>query len=384
MLHNEYARFSGEERVVEQQVALLSQNGHQADIFRRESSRLGEGLGGRVRAFFSGLRCREAITDIRERLAVDRADVVHIHNLYPLISPAVLPVCAEAGVPVVMTVHNYRLVCPNGLHLSHGELCERCCGGREWWCFLKNCEEDLCKSLGYALRNWWARKRRYFLDHVSVFACLTEFQRDRLVAEGFDAAKTTVLPNMVPDPGEPAAEGDGKYVGYAGRVSREKGITALQAAARLCADLPFRVAGDTGRMPVVVPESPANMEFAGHMNQAGIHAFYAHARFLVVPSIYMETFGLVIVEAMLHGKPVIASRIGGIPEIVDDGETGILVEPGNATELADKIRYLWERPGLCREMGEAGRAKALQEYSEERYYERLMKVYEQAGAGGQT
>lgn len=136
-------------------------------------------------------------------------------------------------------------------------------------------------------------------------------------------------------------------------------------------------------MPGIRHDAPANLEFIGYRDE--LSSFYANARIIVLPSICFEGFPGVIAEAMLHAKPVVCSRIGGLPEIVDDGVTGLLSEPGNAEDLAGKIRYLWDRPALCREMGQAGREKVLREYSPEKYYERLMAVYEQAialGPGG--
>jgi glycosyltransferase involved in cell wall biosynthesis len=131
-------------------------------------------------------------------------------------------------------------------------------------------------------------------------------------------------------------------------------------------------------MPEVVKGAPANVKFMGHMSRDQLVGFYRNARFLVVPSICFETFGLVIVEAMSYGLPIIASRMGGLPEIVEDGETGLLFEAGNSEELAYKMKLLWENPTLCRQMGQSGRKKVIREYNEDTYYERLMTVYDRA------
>jgi glycosyltransferase involved in cell wall biosynthesis len=384
IVHNSYARPSGEEVSVQRLRELLVDHGHDVTMLWRSSAEIERMRLGRTRAFFSGIYSRGSRRAMRRLLDERRPDVVHVNNLYPLISPWVLVDCKRAGVPVVMSVRNHRLVCPNGLHLSRGEVCERCLGGREYWCVLRNCTESVFKSAGYALRNAVARRWRLFLDGVTVFAVLSPFQRDRLTAAGFPGDRVVVIPNMVgangtePPPASCATPPLGEYVAYVGRVSPEKGVETLVAAAARCPDIPFKMAGATDRMPRLASAAPGNVTFVGHLDGASLHAFYRESRMVVLPSRCLEAFGLPLAEAMSHGKPAIASRIGGMPSIVEDGVTGLLVEPGNASELAGKIGALWERPELCRAMGEAGRAKALNEYSPARYYERLMAAYQYA------
>jgi glycosyltransferase involved in cell wall biosynthesis len=260
--------------------------------------------------------------------------------------------------------------------------CERCCGGREYWCLLKNCEGSVFKSLGYALRTYVARKARLYRANVSVYACLTEFQRQRLVSAGFPEDRMTVIPNMVRPPDRPSDGRGGDYVGFAGRVSPEKGIDVFLSAARRCPQIRFLVAGKIDCAPEILREIPDNCLFLGHLDSGDLAAFYASSRMVVVPSVWYEAFGLCAAEAQSHGKAVICSRIGGLSEVVEEGRTGLLFEAGNADELAEKIQYLWDRPECCRQMGLAGRERALSEYSSVRYYERVMAAYEKAIALG--
>ena len=378
VVHNAYGSFSGEEAVVEGTKRLLRDKGHDVVEFARSSAEIGQMSLGKLRAFFSGVYSGSARRRMRELLTETRPDLVHVHNVYPLISPSVLVECRRAGVPVVMTVHNYRLVCPNGLHMVNGQVCERCCGGREYWCILRNCTGEFLKSVGYALRNWVARKWRLFLDNVTLYAALTEFQRQRLIAAGFPRDRIQVIPNMAAPIKADPETGLGHYVGYVGRISPEKGLPLLMAAARNCLDVVFKAAGTYERMPNLPQQAPANFEFLGHLNAEALAEFYRACRIVVLPSTWFEGFPMVLAEAMLRGKPIVCSRIGGLPEIVDDGVTGLLFEPGNVEELAEKVRCLWDSPDLCRQMGEAGRQKALREYSPDRYYERLMALYQRA------
>jgi glycosyltransferase involved in cell wall biosynthesis len=153
----------------------------------------------------------------------------------------------------------------------------------------------------------------------------------------------------------------------------------LAAAARL-PDVPIRLAGNGPILQDLSAAAPANATFVNRLDPAEMGAFYRAARFLVVPSMWFEGCPLVVSEAMSRGLPVIASRIGGLPELVDDGTTGLLFEPGNVAELAARIRLLWDDPDLCQRMGEAARQKAMREYSEEVYYQRLVAVYDKARA----
>ena len=331
----------------------------------------------KLRAFFTGIYSRTSRSQLRKTFINGRPDIVHIQNLFPLISPSILPEACAKDLPVVMRCANYRLICPNGLLLSDGELCERCLGGREWHCIFHNCESTLPKSIGYAIRSYVARRFRLFLDNVALYICQTDFQRSKLASGGVPLRRLEVVPNMASPIPEHAHTG-GQFIAYVGRMSPEKGIPTFVEAARSISRISFRAAGSLARMEHLVQLAPSNLTFTGYLARMGLDSFYNECCILVCPSVCYEGFPSVIIDAMVRGKPVICSRIGGLPEIVDHGVTGLLFEPGNAEDLVDKIRYLWERPNLCRQMGMAGREKALREYSPEKYYDRLMAVYARA------
>lgn len=252
VVHNSYGKFSGEETVVAGQKKLLADNDHGVVCFERSSAEIREIRIGKLRAFLSGIYSVSSRRQILWLLALNEPNIVHIHNLFPLISPAILPDCNKAGVPVVMTVHNYRLICPNGLFMTDGKVCEKCRRGREYNCLLNNCEGTLFKSLGYSLRNWFARKKRYFLDNVSMYACLTEFQKRKLIEEGFEEDRIAVVPNMVDRDALSQTDNLGEYVGFVGRVSPEKGVDTLVEASENLLDIQFKAAGDYDRMPQLV------------------------------------------------------------------------------------------------------------------------------------
>lgn len=399
IVHNTYGKISGEETAVDNLASLLEKRGLIVRRFNRSSSEIENKLSGKATAFFSGIHNPFAQKAFAKFLKSNRPAVVHIHNLYPLISPSILPVCKAFGVPVIMTVHNFRLVCPDGLLLSRGEICHRCLGGREYWCVLRNCENDIFKSTGYAFRTMAARLFRRYYDHVDHFICLSEFQKNILVDEGLPADRVSVLANPVsfdinipltpvyqrgdltgdmnisPVPIYQRGEECFGYVAYVGRISPEKDILTLMETARRLGEIPFKFAGDYHRMSGILKNKPANCEFLGQLNAEEIINFYLNARMVVFATRCYEGFPTVLLEAMFHGLPIICSRIGGLPEIVEEGINGLLYEPGNEAELTANIQTLLQNPELCKKLGEAGRQKVREKYDADRLLDQLLEIY---------
>lgn len=378
IVHNEYGALSGEEVMVNRIVRLLEGHKHAITRFRRSSAEIESMIFGKARAFFSGIYSLQSRLAVRHVLREQRPEVALIQNLFPLISPSVLPEISAHGVPIVMRCANFRLLCPNGLFWTHGEVCEKCRNSREYRCVLKNCEDNLAKSLGYALRTTIARKMRFYHDNVTMYYTQTQFQKKKLICDGIPSDRIDVIPNMADAVEVGDVSRQGNYVGYAGRISGEKGIPIILSAARRYRQAPFQLAGEYEHMSHLTKKRPDNVEFRGFLDATALKNFYSDCRIIILASICYEGFPGTIVEAMLHGKAVVCSRIGGLPEIVEHGKTGLLFEPSNAEELAEKVRYLWERPELCRQMGQAGREKALREYAPEKYYARLMAVHKKA------
>jgi glycosyltransferase involved in cell wall biosynthesis len=378
MVHNEYGKPSGEEHAVRGIGSLLKLHGHDVSWFLKSSADISYSVSGKAGAFASGIFSWAARAEMSRRLAEHPLDLVQVQNLYPLLSPSILKPCRLRGIPVVMRCPNYRLFCPTGLHLSKGKLCERCLGGREWCCVLKNCEGSLFKSLGYCARNMFARLSRSILDNVTVFVVLSEFQKRRFVEGGIPADRIEILPNFADVPERPNCDSLGEWVTFIGRVSPEKGASLFVEAARSFPDRTFAVAGDASRMPQVAANAPPNVKFLGYLSGRPLLDLYRQSRLVVVPSLCFEGFPNVIANAMAQGRPVVCSRLGGMPEIVDDGVTGLTFEPGELNDLLDKIRHLLDRPDLCRQMGQSACEKAMREYSKESVYNRLMAIYDKA------
>lgn len=364
--HNEYGKRSGEESVVDSMDSMFRGLGHDVARLTMSTAGVRDTLTGKIRTFTAGIHSPAGIRAMREALEREQPDVVNVHNLYPFISPAALRECRRAGIPVIMTVHNFRLICPTGLFMRAGAPCELCLdAGNEWNCVRCNCEQSWPKSVAYAARNAVARLQHHYADCVTKFACITEFQRSKLIKAGFDPSRIVVIPNSVPEPAEEITPaGNGKYAGFVGRLSHEKGIDLIVEAARTNPDIHFRLAGAVGDASLVA-NLPANVELAGFVSGDTLAEFYRGSRFIIMASRCYEGFPMSILEAASYGRPVVAPGHGGFSEIVGDGEEpiGKLFHPGNAEDLAAKIRELWDNPAEATRLGQAARHKLQNRYA---------------------
>jgi len=376
-IHNRYRYRGGEDVMFERIGEILRANGHEVVTFERRSNEV-NGTRAKLGAMASSVYSPAAKREVSAVLRSERPDVVHVHNLYPLISPSALEACAEHGVPVVMRCPNYRLECPTGILMRNGRVCDDCSGGREYNCALNNCRGNVFESVAFATRNTLTRMHGLFHRHVRVFAPPSHFVKSRLVAAGFPEERIRVIPNVVPLPSSTGNAAIGEYIALAGRFSEEKGIETLLDAARLVPHVPVRIAGEGPLEAALRADAPANVTFVGQLSKADLGDFYANARACVVPSRWYEAFGLVAAEAMSYAIPVIATRMAGLAEIVDDGETGFHFPPNDAIALAQRMEQLWANAVLAKAMGESGRRKVEREYSVETYYKRLISIYELA------
>lgn len=359
VVHNDYGKYSGEEAVVDRMIADGRRAGIEIETLRRTSKFSRESFFGRVRGFIAGIYSFSGRRMMREALRTFRPDIVHIHNLYPFISPSVLPLCRKAGVPVLMTVHNYRLMCPTGLFLRDGKPCENCLrNGNERDCIRYNCEHDRFRSLGYALRNTVARRWRLYLDNVDYFCCVTDFQRKKLIEAGFPPEKLKVMHNFVKyeEPEAPNAETDAwgtGYVAYVGRLSYEKGYDMLLEVARRHPEIEFRFAGTL--RDKLEEELPSNVILCGVLQSERLARFYENAAFLVIPSRCYEGFPMVLLEASSHSRCCVAPNHGAFPELMTDPESGkvggMLFNPCDIDDLEHSITTLWNNKTQATELG---------------------------------
>lgn len=371
LVHNDYGKYSGEESVVDQMAAMWTEHGHQVVQLRMSTADSRDSLVGKMHGFLAGLYSPKGVREMRRILKMERPDVVNVHNLYPFISPAALFECKKAGVPVVMTVHNFRLICPTGLFMRNGKPCELCLErGNEWGCVRYNCEHSLLKSVGYAARNAVARYSGAYRKCVDRFACITDFQRQKLMQAGFDTAKMAVIPNAVVATSgyDPAV---GTYVAFSGRLSREKGVDLIVEVARRHPEITFKFAGAL-RDPDIVENLPTNVTLVGYLHREELNAFYKGAAFFVMASRWYEGFPVSILEAAQFGKPTIGPNHGGFTEIIGEGDAAIgrLFAPGNIDALEQQVVSLWNNSNEIARLGEKAHDKLLREYSTEMIYQK--------------
>ena len=373
-VHNCYRQHGGVETVLDQTSSALRLAGCQV-IEVTASSREATGLWlNRVRAFASGLYSSCSYRRVLDIINREMPDVVHIHNLYPLLSHSVVLACASAGVPTVLSCHNYRLFCPIGRLMCHGIPCDRCASGQEYWCVLKNCRGNVLESTAYALHNFSARAAGVFPHGFNRYVAPSEFVGQRLVRLGIDPARLSVIAHMVEMPRECSDARSGGYVGYVGRITEDKGVRDLIAAATQLR-IPLHIAGTGEDVTDMAKSAGPDIRFVGHLDRQQLGRFYSGARFIVMPSKCIETFGLAAAEAMAHGRPVVASSMGALPEIVVDGQTGFLFPAGDGLALKALLHRLWGDTGLCSTMGSAARERAFHEYHPDRYVDRLLHAY---------
>lgn len=356
VVHNDYGRYSGEETVVDRMIHDLSSLGHEVDTLRPSSQHHRDTLWGKTKGFFAGIYSIAGRRAMRRKLRTFRPDVVNIHNLYPFLSPAILPLCRKAGIPVVMTVHNYRLICPTGLFLRDGRPCENCLrNGNERDCIRYNCEHNRLRSLGYALRNTVARRTRAYLDNVDIYSCLTEFQKQKLIAAGFNAQRIVVIPNYIDTlPVSDKTDSDKQgYIAYVGRMSEEKGFDMLLEVARRHPDIPFRFAG-TLREGLSIEPLP-NVTLCGQIDRQQLAEFYIGSRFVVIPSRCYEGFPVALLEAASQKRCCVAPDHGAFRDMMTDSNgslCGTLFRPLDIDDLEEKIVYLWNNNSESSNLGE--------------------------------
>ncbi len=379
-VHNRYQRPGGEDQVFVDETALLEARDHRVvryEVHNDQVERVN-----RLTLAKDTVWNTSAYRELRALIRRERPDVVHFHNTLPLISPAGYYAARAEGVPVIQTLHNYRLLCPVALFFRDGRVCEDCMGKAvPWPGVVHECYRGSRAASGViATMLTVHRVMRTWTEMVDVYVALTEFARSKFIEGGLPAGKIVVKPNFVaPDPGR--GQGGGGYALFVGRLAPEKGTgTMLAAWERLGTRIPLKVVGD-GPLRDRVVEAAArrsNVEWLGHRPVEEVHALMGKADMLVFPSEWYETFGRVAVEAFATGTPVIAADIGAVAELVEHGRTGLEFRPGDPEDLVTQVEWALSHPAELRRMRDEVRAEFEAKYTAERNYRALIEIYEAA------
>jgi glycosyltransferase involved in cell wall biosynthesis len=376
--HNHYQREGGEDGVVQAEAHLLRQNGHDVDLFEEDN----KDITGKLVALQTALQCvysPAAARDMHKCIERFRPDVVHVHNFFPKLSPSIHYACNQAKIPVVQTLHNYRLLCPAATLLRDGMICEDCLGKAFPWPAVQHgCYRNSHTATAAVSNMLFVHRALGTWAHtVTQFIALTEFARQKFIAAGLPASKISVKANFVlDDPGMGA--GDGEYALFVGRLSEEKGLDMLLTAwEKLNTKRKLKIVGD-GPLAYKLKEAlskNSSIEWLGWRNKQEIYNLMSHATVLVFPSIWYEGFPLVLAEAFATGLPVIASRLGAMAELVTDGKTGRLYAPLQANELTDAIEWAFTHPSALRAMRPYVRSEFEEKYTAETNYALLSGIY---------
>jgi glycosyltransferase involved in cell wall biosynthesis len=374
LLHNYYREAGGEDVVVSQEKVLLENHGHAVRLLKFDNAEITD-LRARCRTALGTTYSRKARRRVEAEIASFTPDLTHVHNFFPQFSPSVYYACQALKVPVVQTLHNFRLICPSGLLFRDGNLCESCIGKSVPWpgithaCYRKSYIGSAALACMIAVHRWtdtWSSR-------VDAYITMTDFARQKLIAGGLPERRMFSKPNFImPDPGRGQRSED--FALFVGRLSHEKGIETLLSAFNYLPGKKLKIIGDGPLRPKNQMQD-SSVEFLGRQPEQTVLKLMGDAAFLIFPSECYEGFPRVIVEAYARGLPVLGSRLGSTEELITEGITGRLFTPGDACDLAQSVEWMFTHPNELQRMSNAAREEFESKYTADRNYEQLMRIY---------
>ena len=384
LVHNFYRQGGGEDVVFQSEKRLLERAGHTVIPYVRSNMELTDAtLVDRIGIACQMIWSQKTRRDFAAILDAECPDLVHVHNTFMVISPSIYGACRERHIPVVMTLHNFRLVCPASSFSRNGTVCEECVDHSLVRSVAHGCYRNSRKaSAAVALTLATHRTLRTWESSVARYIALTHFAKEKFINAGFPAERLVIKPNFAdPDPGE--RPGAGEYALFIGRIDETKGTRILLEAWKKLPEMyPLHVVGDGPDLPWMearVRESQlSTVTFRGRLSHAAAVETVKGARFTIAPSTWYEGFPMCIVESFACGTPVLCSRLGGMSEIVEDHVTGLHFNPSDPQDLAKKVEWAWNHPAELASMGRMGRRKYEANYTAEKNHSLLMEIYEDA------
>lgn len=381
ILLNAYQQPGGEDAVVRSEAAMLRAGGCEVEVVivsNHDIISLKDKATAALRIGYNPAR-RRWMNDLLDRV---RPDVVHIHNFFPLLTAAVHHAAADRGIGVIQTLHNYRLLCAGATFDRAGSVCELCLGGERRHALIHRCYRgSLPGTIALTAMQASAHAKRGLIAKTSRFIALTHFARQKFIEGGYPADKLVVKPNFIAASPDVPAAADGMRSGalFVGRLVAEKGVRTLIEAWRQLPDIPLTIAGDGPLRAELEASAPSHVSFAGFVDAARVRTLMQQAQALVMPSTWYEGFPVTLVEAMAQGLPVLASKLGSLAEVVDDGRTGLHFAPNDAADLTRTARQFFSASlADTQAMGQAAMAEAAERYSEESNFSLLMEIYRDA------
>jgi glycosyltransferase involved in cell wall biosynthesis len=381
IIHNSYQQPGGEDIVAAQEAVLLRQAGHEVIEYRRSNHEIKAlNLWDKLTLPKQMIWAGDTVQDLRALIHQEKPHVAHFHNTFLMISPSAYHVCQEMSIPVVQTLHNYRLLCPRADFFRNGHICEECLGTTLPWpgivygCYRGSRAQTAVVATMLTVHRWL----KTWGEQVDAYIAPTEFARQKFIQGGLPAEKIVLKPNFVdPDPG--MREDVGDYALFVGRFSPEQKLLTLLEAWKKFRGIPLKLVGDRpqkGKIHQLVRGfGLEKVEFLGQRTRDQVFALMKKAYLLIFPSEWYETFGLVLVEAFACGVPVVTARLGAMAEIVEDGRTGLFFTPGDPGDLSAKVEWAFTHPQEMVQMGRRGRQEFEVKYTRDRNYERLLNIY---------
>ena len=374
VVHNKYKYRGGEDTVVDAEVLLLRKKGHEVLIYNRDNKEIDQISS--MRLAMQTISSKKTVVDIERLEREFRPDIIHAHNIFPLISPSLYQVAQYLHIPIVQTLHNFRLLCPQAMLFRKGKACEACIGNIPWRASLYRCyRNSFSQSSFTALLVTAHRLLGTWNKSVSQYIALSQAAKDKFIKGGIPIQLLSIKSNFVESVKTPTwyQRQGGIFIG---RLSVEKGLDVLARAVALLDKIKIDVYG-TGPLERTVHAIPGLISHGFQLQSMLLDRLH-QASYLIMPSTGIESFGLVAIEAFSCGTPVIASRHGSLVEIIKHGKTGLLVEPGDHQALAKAIAWAEKNPESMKKMGQAAYIDYLARYTPESNYRSLMKIYREA------
>lgn len=380
LVHNFYQQFGGEDAVLHAERKLLEAHNDEVYSYTRDNSEIKRyTFGQKARFGFQSIFSRQTRQEITTVVNKFAPDIAYVHNVFPLISPSLYHTLHALGVPVVQVIHNFRFLCPNGWFYTRGEICERCKGGNYLHAIRYRCYRNSSLLSALYSTSLGINRLTGVLEKIGAFVCLSEFSRSKLREVGIPDTKLFVRPNFIDATTLEPKPGEGTYVLYLGRLSQEKGIWTLLRAFERLPDVELKIVGtgplESGLKAYVHERNLKNVCFHGFARGAEKGALLSNSLCVVLPSEWYENFPVVALEAYAAAKPVVASNVGSLPYVVEEGGSGLLFEPRNPEDLAEKIRSLITCRTTRESMGNYSRSLAESKYSPEQSYQTLHDIF---------